>query len=338
MKLSIHLKILISFGLIIAGLETAAIYLKAPNVSTALFSYDEETGFANPRSRSIGISFNKRIITHEFTAEGVSDLTSGRGRYTLILGDGITAGVELERPSRIAQRLRGISRKDFVNLSTTGFGTLQHYYSLRKWFDRHPSALEGVVLVFNLGNDLHDSIHEFDGEDSPGFYLNSDSLTPTKPKLPNILYREAANIYRLSRFAGLMQDLFSRTYSAAPSNTPSLSTIFYDELFPTTAKSRILYSSDYSLNALVQACKMRQVPLHIVFWYDARVISSGLKQADFTPTDILSYIFTDDMKYATSSIFMVPDDDLFFVSNQTRHPNAQLIELLAQHISRHLQY
>ena len=199
-------------GLVIG--EFTARIVGWPQPYSALYVYDKTLGYRTPSNKKVSYAIGKQMYSVSFDQDGIVDRAGKSEADIVILGDGISAGLELQTQDRLAHQLsRLLGSVSVINLSVTGYGTIQQALLLEEWLALHKIHPKKVILVFNLSSDVIDNVREWDSDSVPGISLaNRDGLI-LSPILPNMLYRNTALLYRESKLAGYLSNLKNRPIS-----------------------------------------------------------------------------------------------------------------------------
>lgn len=192
-------------GLVLVSLESAARYFDYPRPYSALFAYDAKLGYRSPANTRVVFQTGEHTHTVVFDSDGITDRAGNIDAEIAILGDGVIAGLELPTQDRMANQLsRLIDGAGVINLSVTGYGTIQQALLLEEWLESEKIKPKAVFLVFNLSNDFIDDIREWDGSSVPNVSLNDRSNKILPPILPSLYHRIFAEIWRKSTVAGFL--------------------------------------------------------------------------------------------------------------------------------------
>jgi hypothetical protein len=183
---------LVLLGSLVCGLEITGRVCDWPQEYSALFDYDSETGYGNPHDRHIRVRSGDKHYELDFDAAGLLDRAGG-DPDVIVVGDGVVAGVELPPEERISHLIAQRGMSGSVNLSVTGFGTLQQGIMLERFLAPLPVRPRTVILIFNLSNDLVDNIRDWEGTNIPGAWLSAprEILPPDSPSWPYRVLRAA---------------------------------------------------------------------------------------------------------------------------------------------------
>ncbi|MES2662040.1 MAG: hypothetical protein V4629_01935 [Pseudomonadota bacterium] len=183
--------------LIIVVSETVFKKLGYPVSYSALFEYDKEIGFITPKSKTVTFLTGKNIYEVNFDSNGIIDNFEGKVE-NIILGDGLVAGMELPKKSRLAYKVGEQIQQGTINLSVTGHGVYQQALLLERYIKLKGITPKNVIIIFNYESDLFDHISELNSPLKPGFSYLSDSNKFIKPKIPNFLYANLSSVWRSS--------------------------------------------------------------------------------------------------------------------------------------------
>lgn len=193
---------------VVGSIELISRWNGCPQPYSAVYVYDPALGYRFQQNRRITIKEGDRKYTVDFDSDGLVD-RAGISADVIILGDGITAGIELKKTDRLASRLYRLldERQGVLNLSVTGYGTIQQALLLEDWLVNNKARPKEVVLVFNLSNDVIDNVQDWDGKGVPGISLSAATNRIHSPTLPSKFYQVVRGIYTESRFLGCASDL-----------------------------------------------------------------------------------------------------------------------------------
>jgi hypothetical protein len=259
--------VLLIIGFVILGIEYSARYLGCPQPYSALFGYDEKLGYRPPISRQITFPAGRHIYTVTFDENGIADRAGEGDGEVVILGDGVTAGLELRPQDRMAYQMsRLLANKSVVNLSVTGYGTIQQALLLEEWLAAGKIKPKTVFLVFNLSNDPIDDTREWDGSSVPNVSLNDSGRGIQPPILPGKPYRIAAELWRNSVLAGCYVNYMRPEVLRSTASSPHLVTLV--KYLRATDQSVALAGSKAGLVRLQELGKTYGFRIYASFWQD----------------------------------------------------------------------
>lgn len=310
---------------LVLAIEISGHLLNWPQPYSALFEFDQRTGFRNPVSREIRIKSGERVHHLSFDGNGLLD-SAGHEPYVIILGDGVVAGVELQQQERIAHLIVQNGLPGSINLSVTGYGTLQQVLALEGMLQRLSPAgrPHTVILIFNIANDLVDSIRDWDGTMIPGAHLaNPREILP--PDTPSSTYRVLRKLYlRSYALQGVRGLAEQKTNIKAESFVPCVNSTKQDcELALTT--------SDEIFKRLHLLAKKNSLSIHGFFWDDLEVKpfpESKVTELMRRIQEMSSFInWHGSLGFGNDG-----DNDNKHLAPGTRHANAQASRVIAERI------
>lgn len=305
-------------------------YAGAPQPYSALYVYDEILGYRSPVNREVNFAVGKETYTVFFDDEGITDRAGDIDPQLIILGDGVTAGLELPLKDRLAHQLSHLlGGKGVVNLSVTGYGTIQQALLLEEWLAGHQARPKHVILVFNLSNDVLDNVREWDGDRVPNVSLAKGDGEVLPPILPNVIHRKVAALYRESRLAGYLSN---RTNYPLDDQLPSqLAGLFEHQLSDEMKKA--LLGTRAGFEKLEKLSFQYNFELRALFWVDYGLIK-GVKNESIAHA-------VSNIRQLSSGVKWVGSDDLInknielgkwensLLLSGTRHANAQATKAVA---------
>lgn len=263
---------LLILGFAFLGGESGARYYGCPHPYSALFAYDEKLGYRSPVNTKVSFSAGAHTYNVAFDENGIADRAGEGSVEVVILGDGVTAGLELPPQDRMAHQMsRLLGNKSVINLSVTGYGTIQQALLLEEWLKSNKGRPKHVILVFNLTNDIIDNVREWDGDANPTVSLQSLDGRILPPVLPGLVYRIVAESYRQSRLAGCLNRPSKADASTArlPAEIVGL---FEDRLSPEMGKA--LLGTKRGFDFLADLARQHSFQLQGLFWNDMGELAS----------------------------------------------------------------
>lgn len=227
LKKGLHVVFLIM--LIVAGAEGIFWAFGYPQNYSALFTFDKDSGYRFASGQHSFISGNEQ---HSLRIDryGILDhFGSGRAEV-LILGDGVTAGMELPTAKRLASRVHGGTQLKTLNLSVPGYGTIQQWLAMRSWIDAN-GAPDHVFIVYNFTSDYFDNVPAWEGTRVPGVTSDGTTESLLAPQLPSENGQKLREILWQSRLWNLFSQLLRQVF-------PNEVTI--------PEQQKLLYSTDIS--------------------------------------------------------------------------------------------
>lgn len=193
------------FGLIflISLFEAILGWANFPASWSSIYEFDDELGY-RLASGIHNISIAGTTKTFFVDSDGIVDRYGNGNPDTLILGDGVIAGIEQVRGKRLADLLGRCTGKTVVNLSVPGYGTVQQLISLKRWLQRNIPPKQ-IFLVYNTTNDYFDNVKQWEGNRIPGIAKSLDDYRIVAPKNPNIMARAIREIVWHSRLLELVR-------------------------------------------------------------------------------------------------------------------------------------
>ena len=259
--------VLLIMGSVILGIEYSARYFSCPQPYSALFAYDEKLGYRPPISRQITFAAGRHTYTVTFDENGIADRAGEGDVEVVILGDGVTAGLELRPQDRMAYQMsRLLGDKSVVNLSVTGYGTIQQALLLEEWLTAGKIKPKTVFLVFNLSNDFIDDTREWDGSTVPNVSISDTDLGIQPPILPGKPYHIAAELWRGSALAGCYANYRQHEVSRSTASSPHLVTLVKN--LRATDQSVALAGSKAGLVRLQELGETYGFHIYASFWQD----------------------------------------------------------------------
>lgn len=324
---------LLTILFLLIGGEIAARYFGGPQPYSALYIYDEILGYRAPVNKQVTFAAGKHTYSVFFDEDGIADRAGERDAEVLILGDGVTAGLELPPQDRIAYQLsRLLGGKGVVNLSITGYGTIQQALLLEDWLVHHKVHPKHVMLVFNLSNDVIDNVREWDGAGEPNVSLANHDGVILPPILPSVFHRQAAEFYHESRLAGYLSNL---DHHPVDEQMPSqLMGLFAPQL--SEEMKNALLGTKAGFAKLEQLSQKYAFKLHGVFWLDKGLFEN-------IPIENVAYAMRRIQQLSLGvewSASVIPDEgnlsgkiwnDLNLVKG-TRHANSLITKNIAQQL------
>jgi len=321
----------LAFVFVIIGGEMLARYIGAPQPYSALYVYDEILGYRSPANKQVTFSAGESTYSVYFDGEGIADRAGEHGAEIVILGDGVTAGLEVQPQDRLAHQLsRLLGGKGVVNLSITGYGTIQQALLLEDWLARQQIRPKQVILVFNLANDVIDNVREWDGAGAPNVSLAKRDGVVLPPTLPSVFHRKAAALYHESRLAGYLSNLNNHP---SDERIPSQLTDLFAPQLSDEMKSALL-GTRAGFAKLEKLSHKYAFELRGVFWVDRGLLG------DVGSESIANAV--NHIQHLTTGVKWTAADDLSekvmkgkawndsaFVAG-TRHANALEMERIAQ--------
>jgi len=264
------LRIASALVLLVVLLELAARMFGAPQPYSALYAYDPVLGYTFQKGKRATVQEGDSLYTVDFDQNGVVD-KAGNDSDIIILGDGVTAGIELKKQDRLAWQLHHLlgEEKGVLNLSVTGYGTIQQVLLLERWL-KNGARPNHVVLIFNLDNDVIDNVREWDGQGNPSVHLFEDPVQIHSPVLPSCFYQWVRNIYIESRLFGYLS-------SQNATNEPPVKKLKYiTSLFSPVISNDVLYAMrglEVALEKLEPLKQQYGFQIHGVIWVDRGVFN-----------------------------------------------------------------
>lgn len=327
----------LAMGFLVIGGEIAARYLGCPQPYSALFIYDETLGYRSPANKQVTFAAGEKIYKVAFDENGIADRAGEGDVEVIVLGDGVTAGLELPPEDRIAHQLsRLLGGKGVVNLSVTGYGTIQQALLLEDWLAHNKARPKHVMLVFNLSNDVLDNVREWDGAANPSVSLaNHDGVILT-PILPSVLHRRAAELYHESTLAAYLSNLKHHPVDAQVSS--QLMGLFAPQLSDEMKAALLGTKSGFA--KLEQLSQKYAFKLHGAFWVDRGLLGNMGKE---NIANAMNHIQQQASGVVWNpTVFLSENeskgkawDDLTLVAG-TRHANNLTINIIAQQMQRYL--
>jgi len=171
-----------AFSLFVAA-EIALKILGFPTSYSSIYRFDETLGYRyQPGTHKINIA--QAIYEVKVDPVGIVDRYGEGHVKTLILGDGVIAGIEHRPEQQLAHLLGSCTGKSTVNLAVPGYGTVQQLIALEQWI-KNNDAPEKVLLVYNTTNDYFDNIQNWESNRIPSIRKKEESYEYILPKNPN---------------------------------------------------------------------------------------------------------------------------------------------------------
>jgi hypothetical protein len=311
--------------------ELLARYAGAPQPYSALYVYDENLGYRSPVNKQVIFAAGGRTYSVFFDEEGIADRAGERDAEIIILGDGVTAGLELPPQDRLAHQLsRVLGGKGVVNLSITGYGTIQQALLLEEWLARHQPGPKTVILVFNLSNDVLDNVREWDGAAVPNVSLAQRDGVVLPPILPSVLHRQAAALYHESRLAGYLSNL---NHHPSDERIPSQVTDLFAPQLSYEMKSALL-GTKAGLAKLEQLSHRYGFKLYGAFWIDVGLFKAVPKEGIQIAIEQIKSLSAG-LHWFNSAVPIGIDDirqewNRLFLTDGTRHANIYALNKISE--------
>ena len=188
----------VSFLLLLeGGLRVAGF----PASYSSLFVFDDMLGYRLAPGTHI-FPTGQDVYRISVDSDGVVDRSGQGDTDLLILGDGVSAGFELDPDQRLAAQLFARTGQGAINLSVPGYGTVQQALTLKKWLSSHPAPRE-VLVVFNFANDFYDNVPAWEGTRVPGLSVADNRISLVPPVNPRGVPRVLREILWESRLYAL---------------------------------------------------------------------------------------------------------------------------------------
>ncbi|WP_301102381.1 hypothetical protein [Propionivibrio sp.] len=323
------------FGLVLVSLESAARYFDYPQPYSALFAYDVKLGYRSPANTRVIFQTGEHTHAVVFDNDGIADRAGNKDAEIAILGDGVIAGLELPPQDRIANQLSRLNDGvGVINLSVTGYGTIQQALLLEEWLESGKIKPKAVFLVFNLANDFIDDIREWDGSTVPNVSLSDQSNKILPPILPPLYYRIFAKIWRKSAVAGFIP-IHSIHSAVLLPPSPSRLPYLIEEL-QTNDLPRGLAGTKIGFEQLKILSTRYGFKLYATIWKDPR-------ELELLDNSSISKLESN-VKIISSSIHWIESDffnrittnekfDAHYLTDGTRHANAVATKGLSENFT-----
>jgi hypothetical protein len=264
-----NILIILIFILLIG--ELMARYADAPQPYSALFVYDKNLGYRTPKNTQVTFASGKKNYSVFFDEDGIADRAGEQEAEIIILGDGLTAGLELPQQDRIAHQLSSLlGGKGVVNLSITGYGTIQQALLLEDWLAQQQTNPKQVILIFNLTSDVIDNVREWDGVGNPNVSLLNQDGVVLPPNLPSEFYQKIAALHHKSKLAGYLHKL---NHHPNDERIPSQLTGLFTPQLSNEMKYALL-GTKTGFSKIVDLSQRYKFKLYGKFWLDNELLGN----------------------------------------------------------------